>query len=269
MFLNKQKCPNCESYYDPTLQECPKCHKSNELYSQRDIPSSVAFFHPAAQIGLFLAGFAYFGMLFSQIITNLIFKGLDKTLSSALVLFFSYLMMLGALLTIVFSTRRTMFFKKFTRPHDYLFGLAYAGGILGAGIVIGAIVNIFYQGINDNQSSAINFANNYPLFAFFVICIFGPICEELTYRVGLYSFLRRINKVLAMVVTVLVFAFIHFDFTAENIVAELWSLPSYIACGLILTIAYEHRGPACSISAHMIYNSVALAFIYLGQMIDG
>ena len=29
------KCPNCEAYHDPTLKECPECHKSNELFNLR------------------------------------------------------------------------------------------------------------------------------------------------------------------------------------------------------------------------------------------
>ena len=111
---------------------------------------------------------------------------------------------------------------------------------------------------NINQSAADAFANNYPILAFFVMAIIGPICEELTYRVGLHSFLRRINKYLALVVTIIIFAMIHFTFDAENIVEELWSLPSYLVSGLLLTLAYEVRGPACSITAHACYNLFAL-----------
>ena len=63
-----------------------------------------------------------------------------------------------------------------------------------------------------------------------------------------------------------VFAFIHFDFEAigtPEIVEELWSLPSYLVSGLILTIAYEHRGPACSMTAHVLYNLFAFALMFV------
>ena len=55
----------------------------------------------------------------------------------------------------------------------------------------------------------------------------------------------------------MIFALIHFDFQAENIVNELWALPTYLVSGVILGLAYEHRGPACSMTAHLIYNLFA------------
>ena len=267
MLLNNKKCPNCASYYDPTLSKCPNCHKTNELYEQRRIPDSIMFFHPAAQIGLFLAGFSYAGMLISEIIAAVCMSGIaDKGLGSTLTMLFTYLMMLGALLTIAFTSRRKTFVKKFTRPLDYLYGLLYAIGIVISGLLIGIIVSFFYNETNSNQEIVESMIGNYPIFAIILICFLGPVCEELTYRVGLYSFLRRINKVLAIVVSTIVFAMIHYDFTAANYIAELWSLPSYLACGLILSLAYEHRGPACSIAAHMTYNAIALIIVIIGQI---
>ena len=269
MLLNNKKCSNCESYYDPTLNQCPVCHKSNELYEQRHTPNSIVFLHPISQIGLFLAGFAYCGMLISQITATVLFRQIaDEGLAKSLILFFAYLMMLGGLLTIVFTTRRQLFFEKFTRRIDYLFGLAYAGAIFVTGLLVGIIVNCFHQGTNDNQKAAIDLINNYPIFATFVICLIGPICEELTYRVGLYSFFRRINIYVAFIVTTLIFALIHFDFTSKDIIGELWSLPSYLICGFLLTLAYEHRGPACSMTAHIVYNTSAMFAIIIGNWLE-
>ena len=264
MLLKNKKCSNCGAYYDPTLNECPSCHKTNELREQRHVPDSIAFFHPIAQIGIFLAGFAFVGMVIYEIIAVLILKSVsDKNLASALLPLLTYIMMLGALLTIVFTTRRKAFIDKFKRPFDYLFGLAYAGAIVITGLIIGLIVSQFYKESNVNQETVVSLVKNYPILAGILICVLGPICEELTYRVGLYSFLRRINMYLAMAVTTIVFALIHFDFGAENIAGELWSLPSYLVCGLLLSIAYEHRGPACSISAHMFYNAASMVAIFI------
>ena len=68
-----------------------------------------------------------------------------------------------------------------------------------------------------------------------------------------------------MAVTVIVFALIHFDFAAKDMAGELWSLPSYLISGIILTIAYEHRGPACSMTAHIAYNTFAFIMILVGD----
>ena len=267
MLLNKKKCPNCSCYYDPTLKECPNCHKTNELYEQRRVPDSMMFYHPASQIGLFLAGFAFVGMLISEVIASLFFAGMaDEGLSNALSILFTYLLMLGALLTIALSSRRNIFFEKFKRPFDYLYGLLYAIAIVLSGLIIGMIVSLFYKETNSNQTIVEDMIGNYPIIAIALICFLGPVCEELTYRVGLHSFFRRINKVLSIVISTIVFAFIHYDFTAANYIAELWSLPSYLACGLILAIAYEHRGPACSIAAHITYNAIALIIVVIGKI---
>ena len=74
MLLKNKKCPNCGAYYDPTLGKCPECHKHNELYLNREINDKVAFMHPVAQIGLFLGGFSYTGMLLIQIIFALFLR---------------------------------------------------------------------------------------------------------------------------------------------------------------------------------------------------
>lgn len=265
MLLNNKKCSNCHSYYDPTLNECPLCHKSNELYEQRHVPRNIVFFHPATQIGLFLMGFAYIGMLITEFIVSFAVIGLEgkEALSNIIVYFFTYLLMCGGLLVLCFTTRRHQFIKSISRPFDYLFGLGYAGAAVATGIIIGLITDIFYKATNSNQATVVEMINNYPILAGLTICIFGPICEEITYRVGLYSFLRRIDKYLAFVVTMIIFALIHFEFGAKDMIAELWALPSYLACGFFLTLAYEHRGPACSITAHMLYNATSMVLVII------
>ena len=267
MLLNNKNCPNCQAYYDPTLKQCPICHKGNELYYERRVLNNVFFFHPIAQVGLFLGGFAYAGMLFMEVLSSFFFGGFkDELLSKVLILTFTYVFMLCGLLAIAMTTRRQPFLKRYTRPLDYAFGVLYTVALIVAGLIIGAIVSFFYKGgDNNNQAAAVTISNNYPILAGLILCLLGPICEEFTYRVGLYSFLRRIHVVLAMAVTVIVFALIHFDFTATDMESELWSLPTYLVSGLILTLAYEHRGPACSMTAHVTYNIFAFIMILLGK----
>ena len=133
---------------------------------------------------------------------------------------------------------------------------------MAAGTLLNAFISIWHTPAdNVNQASVESIATSYPLIGIFIMGMVGPICEELTYRVGLYSFLRRINKYLALVVTAIVFAMIHFTFDAKDIVEELWSFPSYLISGVILTLAYERRGPACSITAHVCYNLIAVLMI--------
>ena len=338
MLLKHKKCPNCGAYYDPTLEKCPGCHKHNELYLNREINDKIAFMHPATQIGLFLGGFSFAGMLIIQILVALLIRDAitDKTALDATMISCTYILMLGGLFFLIFFTRRKHFFSKYKRKIDYIYGLAYAITLIFVGALVGNVISLFYQVTdNANQSTAVIFSKNYPLLAFFVIGFLGPICEELTYRVGLYSFLRRINggiiltvlvffisivgiiislsfindllskiivcavfsvlivlsifvlinesiysilgketlikyrisklnissSVVAIIITTIVFALIHFDFEATDMVNELWNIPSYIVAGAILTLAYEHRGPACSMTAHVCYNIFAFLTI--------
>ena len=264
MLLKRKKCPNCGAYYDPTLEKCPACHKHNELYLNRQINDKIAFMHPITQIGLFLGGFSFAGMLIIQIILAILLKSSfnDKNAYEAVIISCTYILMMGGLGFIVFFTRKNHFLSKYKRKIDYIYGLAYAITLILVGSLVANFISIFHQ-VNDNtnQSAAVSFSHNYPLLAFFVIGFLGPICEELTYRVGLYSFLRRINIYLAFIVTTIIFALIHFDFEAIDMVNELWSIPSYIVAGAILTLAYEHRGPACSMTAHVCYNIFAFLVI--------
>ena len=265
MLLNNKNCSNCHAYYDPTLKKCPICHKGNELYELRRVPKNVLFFHPTIQIALFLIGFAYGGMFLTEFIAALFVVGFgaEKELANALLNFITYFLLFGVLIFVCLISRMRLFVKSFIRPFDYLFGLAYAGAMIGAVLLIGFITSHFYQDTNANQTAIVNMIHNYPILAGVVICFLGPVVEELAYRVGLYSFLRRINIIPAMIVTAIIFAFIHFDFTAENMVAELWSLPSYLACGVLLSLAYEHRGPACAITAHIAYNVTSMVIVLL------
>ena len=265
MLLFNTKCPNCETYYDSTLNECPHCHKSNQFQAERDISTNIVYFHPLAQAGLFLGGFAYAGMIICELIPLLFLGGVENgDLRKALIIFFAYLLMVGGLLSIALVTRSKPFLKSFTKPSAYAYGTLFAGLAILASLIISMIVSLFkVEDINNNQVVANNMVANYPILAFFIVCVFGPFAEEMTYRVGLQSFLRRINKYLAIIATTIVFAFIHFDFDASNMTAELIALPSYLTCGLILTLGYEFFGPACSITAHVLYNLTSFLMILM------
>ena len=265
MLFKDIKCPNCQAYHDPTLNKCPECHNNNELFKLNRVPKRVVFLHPICQLALFVIGFAFLGMFVTEYIYAILIRSMDidnSLFQSALLMTFTYVTMFIALSAVPLLSRRKYFLSKFNSGIDYIYGIAFAITLMAAGILVNAIISIWHTPAdNVNQASVEAIAKGYPLIAILIMSIIGPICEELTYRVGLYSFLRRINKYLALIVTALVFAMIHFTFEAADIIEELWSFPSYVVSGLILTIAYEHRGPACSFTAHVCYNLIAILMI--------
>lgn len=262
MLLTSIKCSNCGAYHDATLKECPQCHKNNELRTLKDFPKRVFFLHPIAQIAIFIIGFAYLGKLICGSI-------LVAFISSALwVEILTYLIMIVGILVILFFTRRKLFIEDLKRYEYYVVGVVFGAVMVFIGILLTQITSLFYQGDpNGNQADAEDILTLYPIPAFFLFAFLGPICEELTYRVGFYSLLRRYNKYLALVLTTIVFAIIHFRFTSDNIVSELWSLPSYLVSGFILTYAYEKGGFVSSLTAHAIYNIVSfvITLVQYGQ----
>lgn len=269
MLFREIECPQCQADHDPALQFCPVCHARNPRFDEQKLPKRVLFLNPIAQLGMFLVGFAYVGMLaisygLSKIISTFNLSNYPH-LGSTLVLFFTYLVMAITLFAIPFFTRKNEFLSKFNNKLDYIYGIGYAVTIICVSSIVNAIINWIYPfpGDNLNQETATTIAKAFPLIAFFVIGLLGPIAEELTYRVGIYSFLRRINKYLAIIFTAVIFGFIHFDSTATDIGREFANLPAYIVSGLVFSIAYEHRGPACSITAHVLYNVFAFSMIFI------
>ncbi|NLB48610.1 MAG: CPBP family intramembrane metalloprotease [Erysipelotrichia bacterium] len=269
MLFQDIECPQCQADFDPALEVCAVCHAANARFKKEKLPKSVLFLHPASQLGLFFLGFAYVGMLAIQLLVVLVLRSFsladDTMLFKTLILSFTYVLMAIGLFAIPLFTRRKLFLSKFNNKLDYLYGVGYAVTIVCLSAIVNAIITIFYQAPaeNLNQEAAELIAKSYPILAFFIIGIIGPLCEELTYRVGLYSFFRRINKYLAVILTAVIFALIHFEFGAEDMAVELAALPVYLISGIIFSIAYEHRGPACSMTAHVAYNMFAFLMIFM------
>lgn len=249
MLLATNKCSKCGADYDSTLEECPNCHTTNQIRTLKDFPKNVFFLHPIAQLGIFAIGFAYLGMLFTELFFSYIFP------STALIASFTYGTMVTIILAVILLTRRKMFFNSFKSLSNYVIGIVIGAIAIATGIMLSVLISSFYKGeVNNNQETAESIITIYPILSFFLFGFLGPICEELTYRVGLYSFLRRFNKYVAYIVTTIVFAFIHFRFNNEDIVSELVALPQYLLMAFLLTYAYEKGGHTASMSAHIMYN---------------
>ena len=115
--------------------------------------------------------------------------------------------------------------------------------------------------VNENELQSRAIIDTYPILSILVLGIIGPICEELTYRLGMFSLIGRINRVLAYIITSLVFALMHMNFSSNaNIVVELLNLPSYIFAGVAFCFAYDKFSLPCSLTAHTLNNLFAVIF---------
>ncbi|HZJ89498.1 MAG TPA: CPBP family intramembrane glutamic endopeptidase [Bacilli bacterium] len=163
--------------------------------------------------------------------------------------------------------------KEFTKPSAYLWGFVFGIVVILAQIMYGIFTETVFGDIpvNENQEGVVNIIKMNPIVAFIWIPFIGPLVEELTYRRGLFSRLRRINFPVAIVVTSLLFGLVHFSipFTDTNQIDlvllryELINLPGYIISGAIFCYTYEKYGFAASSLAHIFNNLFAFAVTFL------
>ena len=144
-------------------------------------------------------------------------------------------------------------------------------GVLGGGILIG--LTILYNltvsqfvdvGVNNNEIMAETMIKTFPVLSIFVLGIIGPICEEITYRYGLFACIKKKNMILAYIATTIIFALIHFDFTG-NMTVELLNLPTYLMAGAGLCFIYHKFGFNASIIAHVVNNMYAIIVTLIGK----
>ena len=190
---------------------------------------------------------------------------LDSVQVNAILNFSIYAIVFAILALILFkdNIRVLKTFKNWVVPVSAIIGYL---AILAFNYIYGIVLNVAGVSISDNanESGITSIVKAYPLLSVIIFGMVGPICEEITYRLGLYSSLRRVNKYLAFILTILIFAFIHFDFTAFNasdptvLRNEFLNLPYYLFAAFVFCFLYEKFGFASSLSAHITNNLVSI-----------
>ncbi|MGM9873653.1 MAG: lysostaphin resistance A-like protein [Bacilli bacterium] len=177
----------------------------------------------------------------------------------------TYIVTLLAFVLTLLKDFKNIFSSSFKKISSYMAGIICLLIMIAITRFYSSIVSPFIsKSSNSNQQAIVTYTRSMPLLAVIVFVFIGPICEELTYRLGLYSFIRRKGKLLAIILSSLVFAFIHFDFNAlisgniQNLVDELLIIPSYVLSGVCLSIVYEKYGLAASLTAHILNNLIAI-----------
>lgn len=183
-----------------------------------------------------------------------------------------YVIIFAAMVIILFATKQMKkIVTKFKNKEVWTWAPIYLLIGIGFNFLFGMIRTLIFGEVpdNTNQSIVVNVITAYPVSSFFWIVLIGPIVEEFTYRYGLYGTLRRWNKYAALIITALIFGFIHFDFSViggsdkQLLYIELLNIPSYIVMGLLFSYAYEKHDIQVPIVAHVFNNLIAyiVAFI--------
>ena len=233
-------------------------------------PLDADMFPIKKQIAVFIIG--WFGLhVIATVIQLLLFGaniiiGNDKTFNvSILTNFIGYIALCTTLLLVSNKDliKLTPSFKKYK---SYIAGVVCFLSILA----FSYLYALFLYALNikttenSNQSSINDVQSKYFFASLIIFGIIAPICEEFTYRVGLFSLCKRRSKALAYIVPPLIFALIHFNFdlsSTKAFVNELLNLPHYIFAGLAFSFTYDKFGFAGSVSAHIINNVLSLTIL--------
>lgn len=272
--FTKTTCPKCGQRYDPALGECPSCHEKNAIPDRGKGWNEVTVTSVGEQIALFLCG--SLGLSIVALIIELLLQSIAKSayeaeglsgsaLHNALTAYtgtaaylayvnLSVYMVLFIILLFVLGKSLYSLTAKFRQ------GRTYWGFLIGIGMMmVTSLLSVALSTESGGNQSAVNSVESYAPFASLIIIgLVGPFCEEVTYRVGLYTFLKRIHWSLALVITSLVFTFIHFDFTQIGSLNEWKNALIYLSMAIILNVTYEKLGFGASFLAHATNNFVGV-----------
>ena len=264
----KRECPNCHKVVDAYVKRCPHCY---ERLADSVIPEryqNMVFLTDYKLLLIFLVGTA--GMMLFTLLITLALDSIptDANLKANLYSLIPCLLSLSVIACILSYDIKDVF-NSFKKTIYHLRPII--ASLIGLAIIVG--FSYAYQGIfklcghpisdSGNQTSIVNICRSWPALAFFYVVLFGPLLEELTYRLGLFTVLRKRNRILAYVVSVLLFAFMHiiFGLVSGNAVNELINLPLYIVPAFVLTALYENEGIASSTYAHILNNLISFIII--------
>lgn len=279
MFKNI-KCQKCNEYYDDGNELCPHCGEKNIVNPRSKGARNVIFLHFFKQIGLFLIGFLGFQLIgsFVSIILGVslmaqngfnpqqLEEALETVQNTCLINFTAYGLTFVGLVLFLWKDNFKII-KTFKDWLPYVAGIVGFVAILAFSYLYNYILALFgiKIAVSDNQNTIEDCVKYAPVFSIIFFALIGPITEELAYRLGCYSFFRRINKYLAFAVTIIVFTLIHFNWSSKDIVNELWNLPIYFFGAFTLTFLYEKFGLSSSITAHILNN----LFSVISIMVSG
>lgn len=207
------------------------------------------------------------GRLFLKVIVLVLQLFIDKNADfyfifsntySGAINFAVYLILFG-LFIILFNEDILKVLKEFKKSDVWINGFAYGFSLILISSAVSALMNLIpHGGVNNNQTSINGITDLFPFLSILIFGFIGPIVEEFTYRVGFFGLFRKINPILAYVLTAILFGFIHFDFNSADLVNEFINIPSYIVAGLLLCYIYDYKGIGASILAHITNNFIGL-----------
>ena len=263
------ECSKCKALHDPYHYHCPNCGKDNDEIPLNKKYLNMIFLSDYKEFLLLLTGML--GLLLFSLIGSIAFESfhVQIELRSSIVTLIAYVLTFAIMCCVIASDYVPFLnqFKKSIKNYKLLL-LSLGGGafIIAFSIGYSAILRACWADYRSsyNESQIETLVKAWPAITFFAICIFGPIVEELAYRSGLFSILRKRNRVLAYVVAAIIFAAMHSVnglLSKSNPLVELANFPLYLIPAFTLCALYEYGGLTSSVYAHVLNNLVSFIVI--------
>ncbi len=270
-------CPQCGKKFDSVKGSCPHCGSKNESRDKRSFSfDRIYTVGHIRELLLALGQLVFIKVLvyiFESVLVSILLAKLgDRESASAWIQAnygaLNFWLSFGAdLLILVYAIiilRRDFLplWKSFKNP-KVLLGIPLGIAML----IITTIYSSFASQImpgesNGNSLGLLTILDYSPAGYFLFAVILAPIVEEIMYRVGLFTFLKRIHPVVAYIGVGLVFGMIHMQSFTDPV--EWLHFPGYAFGGIALAAIYDWLGFGGSVIAHMTNNgiSVMLTIIY-------
>jgi len=232
--------------------------------------------NPKKQLTLFFAG--WLGLTIFSIIVSVVllafvftFQGennyqafLESSTFLSFVNFFTY-SSLFVLVLLIAAPSLIRIVRELIRFNSWTKGLGYGFLIILTSASVGILYEAMNISINDNvnQQTINELVIELPFLSIITFIFLGPVVEEFTYRLGLFSYLVRKSRWLAYGLTLLLFGLIHFNFTNPDLLNEALNLPFYLIAGGLFCFIYEKEGFGVVTIAHVTNNLVSVISILL------
>lgn len=275
-FTSDTECLGCGKRYDITSSKCPYCKADNPDYeSHPELRSFEESPHIGWQRELALGLTGTLGLqivaLFVYFVTMCVALGIYQdansvtafmkgSVASTIINDVTYGLAAIIVISILNKTLPRLFsnFKWKNLAWGLLMGLA----VMGFSTVWSSFVSALGGGTSGNEKAVSETIWAAPVAALIITGFVGPFVEELTYRVGVFGFFERCNKILAYAIASLLFGLAHVSNWAS---ANDWlNFPSYWGAGFLFCLTYEKFGLVGSWSAHALNNTISVIF-YLVQ----
>ena len=270
-FFKSKTCDQCGKKFDPVKESCPCCGAKNDSRDKRAI--SFDRITPVGHIREFFLAITQ--LVFIKILIYVVESVLIAVLYSklgdkesvtnwvqnnygALNFWLSFGGDMVALFIAIGIMRRDFIdiWKTFKNT-KFLLGIPLGIAMLITTSLWSTLANQIMPGeINGNSSGLMSILEYSPVGYFLFAAILAPVVEEIMYRVGLFTFLKRIHPVVAYVGVGLVFGLIHMQSFTDPV--EWLYFPGYAFGGIALSAIYDWLGFAGSVTAHITNNAISV-----------